>query len=85
MTICKSFLSIQIQLSVIIISSIQPSFISTLILVAQASIEFSTNSFTTEKGLSTTSPAAIWLAKILSNLIIFDIKNFNKLFNSIKN
>ena len=35
--------------------------ISILILEASASIEFSASSLTTEKGLSMTSPAAIWL------------------------
>jgi len=55
----KSSFSIPSQLSVTIISSIPPFLISTFTLVAQASIEFSTNSFTTEKGLSTTSQAAI--------------------------
>ena len=34
-----------------------PSLISTMILVDPASIEFSTSSFTIERGLSTTSPA----------------------------
>ena len=72
-TIFKSSFSIPSQLSITIISSIQACFNSTFIWVAQASIEFSTNSFTIEKGLSTTSPAAIWLAKVLSNFIIFDI------------
>jgi len=41
------------------IFSIHPSIISTTTSVAQASIEFSTNSFITETGLSTTSHAAI--------------------------
>ena len=36
-----------------------PFFISTFIFVAPASIEFSTNSFTTDAGFSITSPAAI--------------------------
>jgi len=58
-TIFKSSLSIHSQLSVIIISSIPQFSTSTFTIVAQASIEFSTNSFTTDKGLSTTSQAAI--------------------------
>ena len=40
-----------------------PSVISTVMAVAPASRAFSTSSFTTEAGRSTTSPAAIWLAK----------------------
>jgi hypothetical protein len=38
------------------------SFIINLISVASASTAFSSNSLTTEAGLWTTSPAAIWLA-----------------------
>ena len=38
-----------------------------LILVAPASIEFSTSSFTTDIGRSITSPAAIWFIKFLSS------------------
>jgi hypothetical protein len=67
----KSSFSIPVQSSVTIISSIQPFVISTFIFSAFASIEFSTNSFTTEKGLSTTSQAAIWFAKFLSSFKIF--------------
>jgi hypothetical protein len=39
-----------------------PAWISTLTRPASASSAFSTNSFTTLAGRSTTSPAAIWLA-----------------------
>jgi hypothetical protein len=46
-------------LSVMRISVVPPSLISTVIAVAPASIAFSTSSFTTELGRSTTSPAAI--------------------------
>ena len=55
----SSFSSIPLPLSVILIKDIPPSFISTVIAVAPASIEFSTNSLTTDEGLSITSPAAI--------------------------
>jgi hypothetical protein len=55
----KSCFSIQNPSSVMIIFLIHHSKISTFIFVAPASIEFSTNSFTTEIGLSTTSQAAI--------------------------
>jgi hypothetical protein len=58
-TIFKSSYSIHSQLSLTIISFIHPSFNSTFIEFAWASIEFSTSSFTTEIGLSTTSQAAI--------------------------
>jgi len=43
------------------------STIETLICLAPASIEFSTSSFRTLLGLSTTSPAAIILASLVSN------------------
>jgi hypothetical protein len=69
----RSSFSIHSQLSVIMILSIQPFSISIIILSALASILFSTNSLTTDIGLSTTSQAAIWLAKFLSSFIIFDI------------
>ena len=46
-------------LSVILMKEIPPSFISIVIAVAFASIAFSNNSFTTDAGLSITSPAAI--------------------------
>ena len=59
----KAFLtcgaSIPEPLSVILIKLVPPSFISTVMAIAPASIEFSTSSFTTELGLSITSPAAI--------------------------
>ena len=48
-------------------------FISTFIFVAPASIEFSTNSFTTDAGLSITSPAAILFIVKSSNKTIFPI------------
>src|SRR3982074_2151033 len=40
---------------------------------APASIEFSTSSFTTEEGRSTTSPAAIWSATALGRIEIKDM------------
>ena len=46
-------------LSVILIYFTPPELMSTVIVVAPASIEFSASSFTTEAGLSITSPAAI--------------------------
>jgi hypothetical protein len=55
----KSSSSIPNQSSLIIIFFVHQSKISTFIFVALASIEFSTSSFTTEAGLSTTSQAAI--------------------------
>jgi len=60
-------------LSIIFICLIPPFFTSTAILVAPASIEFSTNSFTTDAGLSITSPAAIWFIVKSSNKTIFPI------------
>ena len=69
----KSSFAIPLQLSVIIISEIHHSVISIVIVSAQASIEFSTNSFITETGLSTTSPAAIWFARVGSSWMIFHI------------
>ena len=48
-------------LSVIRINPMPPCRISTVIAVDPASMAFSINSFTTEAGRSTTSPAAIWL------------------------
>ena len=44
-----------------LIKDIPPSLISIVTAVAQASIAFSTSSFTTDDGLSITSPAAILL------------------------
>ena len=46
---------------------------STLISVDSASMAFSNNSLTTELGLSTTSPAAILLAKEVCSSFIFPI------------
>jgi hypothetical protein len=59
----KSSFSIHSQSSKTSIYDFHQSFISIFIFLLQASIEFSTNSFTTDKGLSTTSQAAIWFAK----------------------
>ena len=53
----------------ILISSNPPSFNSTVIFLALASIEFSTNSLTTLAGLSITSPAAILLANEASKTL----------------
>ena len=67
-------LGIPDPLSVIRIKEIPPSLISTVIAVAPASIAFSTSSFTTEEGRSTTSPAAILSTVVLSNTaIVFKI------------
>ena len=58
--------------SVIRINVVPPSFISTVMLPAPASIAFSISSFTTDPGLSTTSPAAILFIVLLSrSLILF--------------
>jgi hypothetical protein len=57
--ISKSSLLIQNQSSIISMFFIHHSKIFIFIFVAQASIEFSTNSLTTDIGLSTTSHAAI--------------------------
>ena len=65
-----SFLLIPLPLSVTLINEIPPSFISTVIAVAPASIAFSTSSLTTEEGLSTTSPAAILLIVFWSKSVI---------------
>ena len=54
-----SSLSIPQPLSATLIKSLPPLLTSTATLVAPASIEFSTSSFTTEAGLSMTSPADI--------------------------
>ena len=54
--------------------------ISTVIFLELASIEFSTNSFTTDEGLSTTSPAAILLAVCSSNIFILFINYHPTLF-----
>jgi hypothetical protein len=42
------------------------------IFLAPASIEFSINSLTTEAGLSTTSPAAIWSTSLAGRTLTFD-------------
>ena len=65
-----SSLLIPLPLSVTLINEIPPSFISTVIAVAPASIAFSTSSLTTEEGLSTTSPAAILLIVFWSKSVI---------------
>jgi hypothetical protein len=57
--ISKSSLDIHTQSSDTIIDFFHHFNISIFIFLAQASIEFSTNSFTTEAGLSTTSQAEI--------------------------
>ena len=54
-------------LSVMRIYATPPSPISTSILVAEASIEFSMSSLMTDAGRSTTSPAAILLIVVSSN------------------
>ena len=74
--------AIPFPLSVILIYEIPPFFISTVIAVAPASIEFSINSFTTEAGLSITSPAAILFIVLSSNSTIFPI-NFPPFYYSI--
>ena len=62
---------IPFPLSVTRIYEIPPFLISTQIFVAPASIEFSTSSFTTEAGLSITSPAAILFIVKSSNNTMF--------------
>ena len=57
--ISKSSFSNPFPSSIIRIYDIPPFLISIVILLDPASIEFSTNSFTTDAGLSITSPAAI--------------------------
>ena len=52
-----------------------PSFISMVMPLAPASMAFSTNSFTTAAGRSTTSPAAILLMVLWSNKAILDMKS----------
>jgi len=56
-----SSFEIPLPLSVILIKDIPPSLISIVTAVVPASIAFSTSSFTTDDGLSITSPAAILL------------------------
>jgi len=75
--ISVSSFAIPLPLSVIRIKDIPPFFISTVIAVAPASIEFSTISFTTEAGLSITSPAAILFIVNSSNKTIFPIYFFS--------
>ena len=58
---------IPLPLSTILIKDFPPFLISIIMLVAPASIEFSTSSFTTLAGLSITSPAAILLIVKSSN------------------
>src|SRR5271165_6680398 len=54
-----------------------PAPISMVIFFASASSEFSTSSFTTLAGRSTTSPAAIWLATCSErSLIRFTLEQF---------
>ena len=71
--ISKSSWAIPFPSSVIFIYDIPPFFISTVILVAPASIEFSIISFITDAGLSITSPAAILFIVKSSNKTIFPI------------
>ena len=53
-----------------------PAFlISTWIFEDLASIEFSNNSFNTDAGLWTTSPAAIWLATFSGSMFIIFFTN----------
>ena len=76
--------SIPLPLSLTTISFRPPSVREILILFAPASIEFSTNSLTTEETFSITSPAAIKLVTCWSNLLIMPIiiTYFNIFFNS---
>ena len=60
-------------LSVTRISVTPPFCISTVMRVAPASIPFSTSSFITEEGRSTTSPAAIRFATAKESTFIFPI------------
>ena len=77
-----SSLGIPHPLSVILIKDIPPSFISMVMAVEPASIEFSTSSFTTDEGRSTTSPAAILLIVSESSILItansISYENFTK-------
>ena len=68
-----SFESIPQPLSVILIRSIPPFFISTVMEELPASIEFSKSSFTIDAGLSTTSPAAILSIVPLSSILIINL------------
>ena len=58
-------------LSVTRIRVIPPRWISTVMLVAPASMAFSISSLMTDAGLSTTSPAAIRFATANDNTLIF--------------
>ena len=69
----KSSFKIPVPLSNTSITSLPPPITFTKISSALASIEFSTNSFTIDAGLSTTSPAAILLKTDLSKRLIIDI------------
>ncbi len=71
--ISKSSWAIPLPLSVTFIYEIPPFLISTVMLVAPASIEFSIISFITDAGLSITSPAAILLIVNSSNNTMFPI------------
>jgi len=68
-----SFADIPFPLSTILTNVFPPFFISIIIFVAPASIEFSTNSFTTFAGLSITSPAAILFIVKSSSSTMFPI------------
>ena len=59
--------SMPLPLSLTTMLSTPPRVISTVMAVLPASIAFSTSSFTTEEGRSTTSPAAISSAVCLSS------------------
>ncbi len=65
--------AIPFPLSLTLIYEIPPFLISTVILVAPASIEFSTISFITDAGLSITSPAAILFIVSSSSKTMFPI------------
>ena len=65
----KFSFGIPIPLSETSIISIPPLSIFNEILEALASIELSINSLTTDAGLSTTSPAAIWRTTSSDNLL----------------
>ena len=78
--ISKSSCAIPFPLSVTFIKEIPPFFISTVILFAPASIEFSTISFITDAGLSITSPAAILFIVKSSSKTIFPICNLRIYF-----
>ena len=62
---------IPLPLSTTRMYSVPPAKMVTSILSEPASSAFSTNSFTTEAGFSTTSPAAIWLAVLVSKTCTF--------------